>query len=121
MNTRRAFSVAAFGTAAGGLMIQTGLAQPAGQRPQEADRLPDRGAPRGRIGAATRGDPSAEGVLALDLVAPLRGAGLTSTDQPSLHYLLSGRVTQPMRLAISTPGRSRPLADLELPRARLAG
>jgi hypothetical protein len=51
----------------------------------------------------------------------LRGVGLTSIDQPTLNYLLSGRITQPMRLMISTPGQARPLADLELPRPRLPG
>jgi hypothetical protein len=121
MNTRRAFSMAAVGIAAGGLLVQTGLAQPAGQQPPGMDSLRDRSTPRGRIGTNTRSDPSDHGALALELVAPLRDVGLTMTGQPSLYYLLSGRVTQPVRWAISTPGQSRPLAYLELPRTRPAG
>jgi hypothetical protein len=121
VNTRRAFSVAALGTAAGGPLVRTGLAQPTGQQSQRTDSLGDRGKPKGRVGAATRGDLSADGALALDLVAPLRGVGLTRIDQPALYYLLSGRVTQPIRLTISTPGQSRALANLELPRTRLPG
>ncbi len=121
MNTRRVFSMAALGTAAGGPLVRTGLAQPAGQQPSVTDSWWDRSTPRGRIGTNTRSDPSDHGALALELVAPLRDVGLTMTDQPSLYYLLSGRVTQPVRLAVSTPGRSRPVADLELPRARPAG
>src|SRR5689334_17341626 len=121
MDTRRAFSMAALGTAAGGLLVCSGQAQPAEQQSQGTDSLRNRGAPRGRVGAATRGGPGADGMLTLDLVAPLRGVGFTSIEQPSLYYLLSGRATQPMRLTISTPGQSRPLADLELPRVRPAG
>jgi Domain of Unknown Function (DUF928) len=120
MNTRRAFSMAAIGGAAGCLLVQTGLAQPAGQL-QGTDGLQNRSTPRGRIGAIIRSDPSDHEALAPELVAPLRGVGLTMTDQPSLYYLLSGRVTHPVRLAISTPGQSRPLAYFELPRTQPAG
>jgi Domain of Unknown Function (DUF928) len=95
------------------------VAQTAGQQSRTSDSLQDRGAPRGRVGAATRGDPSTGGALALDLVAPLRGPGLTRSEQPSLYYLLSGRVFRPLRLTISTPGQSRSLADLELLPTRL--
>jgi Domain of Unknown Function (DUF928) len=121
MSTRRAFSVAAIGTATGGLLVRTGLTQPVGQQPQGTESLRNRGTPGGRIGTTIRSDPGDRGALALELVAPLREVGLTSSDQPSLYYLLSGRATQPMRLAISTPGRSRPLADLDLPHPRSAG
>ena len=90
------------------------------------DGLRDRGAPTGRTGAATRGAGSAGGELRLDLVAPLRGVGLASTNQPALCYILSrgspsGETAQPMRLAISTSGQARPLANLELPRAQPSG
>jgi hypothetical protein len=111
--------MAALGLAAGDPWARDGLAQSAGQQSRRNDSLQDRGAPRGRVGAATRGDPSTGGALALDLVAPLRGLGLTRSEQPSLYYLLSGRVSQPLRLAISTPGQSRSLANFELPPTRL--
>jgi hypothetical protein len=112
--------MAAIGVAAGGLLAKTGLAQPGGQQ-QETDSFWNRTIPRGRIGATTRSGSSDHEVLALELVAPLRDVGLTWTDQPSLYYFLSPRVTHPVRLAISTPGQSRPLAYFELPRARPAG
>jgi Domain of Unknown Function (DUF928) len=121
MNTRRAFSIAAVGTAAGGLLVLPGPSWPAAQQPQRADSLQNRAMPRGRIGATTRSDPSDDKALALELVAPLRENGLTMKDQPSLYYLLSGRVIPPVRFAISTPGQSRPLADFELPRTQPAG
>jgi hypothetical protein len=126
MDTRRAFFAAVFGTAAAAAAAgRTGLAQPAPAGPQQgrggaADEggLADRGAPAGRIGAATRsGAQSADGGLALDLVAPPRGVGLASGDQPTLFYLLSGRPPGPVRFAISIPGQARPLANVELPRA----
>ncbi len=124
MDTRRAFLALAFGAAGAAMARGNGSAQSVGEQPQgqapQGDSLEDRGAPTGRTGAATRGARSLDGELALDLVAPLRGVGLTSVDQPELCYLMSGRTTQPMRLAISTPGEARPLADFELPRGQPA-
>ena len=118
MVTRRAVLSLTFGAAGAAMTPASGQQQ--GQVREEGG-LRDRGAPTGRTGAATRGARSADGELTLDLVAPLRGVGLTSTDQPDLCYVLSGRVAQPMRLAISTRGQARPLANLELPRGRPAG
>ncbi len=127
MDTRRAFFGLAFGAAGAVMLRQTGSAQSVdgqrqgGQQQDQAmqgDGLQDRGAPTGRTGAATRGGRSVDGGLALDLVAPLRGVGLTSVDQPELCYVLSGRTVQPVRLTISTPGQARPLANLELARAQ---
>ena len=118
MGTRRAVLGLALGAAAA---WRTGAAQPAGDQQQgQAGEggLRDRGAPAGRTGAATRG---ADGEATLDLVAPLRGVGLCSTDQPELCYLLSGRAARPARLAISTPGQARPLASFELPRGHSSG
>ena len=138
MDTRRALLCLALGAAGAASARRTGSAQssdgqPGGQasgqkRGEAGDDggLRDRGAPTGRTGAATRGARSRDGELALDLVAPLRGVGLTSVDQPVLCYVLlggpsPGETAQPMRLAISTPGQARPLANLELPRAQLSG
>lgn len=125
MNARRRLLGLALGTAGAAVAWRTGLAQSTSGQPQggqaSSGDLPDRGAPTGRTGAATRGARSADGNLLLDLVAPLRGAGLTSVDQPELCYILSGRTTRPLRLTISTPGQARPLANLELPHAPLSG
>ena len=119
MDTRRAFFALTFGAVGAAMLRQPGSAQSAAQQQGQAvpeDSLQDRGAPTGRTGAATRGARSLDGELALDLVAPLRGVGLTSIDQPELCYVMSGSSMQPVRLAISTPGRARPLADFPLPR-----
>lgn len=118
--TRRAFVSWGVGAAAAAMARRGAAAQPAGgqQRDQAGGGgLRDRGAPTGRTGAATRG---VDGEMALDLVAPLRGIGLTSTDQPELCYVLSGRAA-PLRLAISTPGQARPLAALNLPHPQAPG
>lgn len=109
--SRRAFLGMGFGVAAAVLTRQA-MGQQQGQAGEGG--LRDRGAPTGRTGAATRG---ADGEMTLDLVAPLRGVGLTATDQPDLCYILSGRAAQPMRLAVSAPGQARPLANLALPHA----
>lgn len=114
VGTRRAFVGWSFGAAVAAAARRAG-----GQQQGQAGEggLRDRGAPTGRTGAATRG---ADGELMLDLVAPLRGIGLTSADQPELCYLLSGRAA-PARLAISTPGQARPLATLDIPRVQPSG
>lgn len=118
MGTRRMLLGLTFGAAAA--RRAAAAAQPTGQAGGEGG-LRDRGAPTGRTGAATRGARSGDGELTLDLVAPLRGVGLTAADQPELCYLLSNRTARPMRLAISTPGQARPLANLELPRGWPSG
>jgi hypothetical protein len=124
MDKRRAFLGTILGTAALAMTQRTGLAQPtAGQQQGQAsgESLPNRGRPTGRIGAATRSARTATGDLALDLVAPLRGVGLTSVDQPTLCYVLSGNRTQPVRLAISMPSQARPIANLEVPHVQRSG
>ena len=87
--------------------------QPADE--DEADTLKPRGAPTGRVGAATRGIHPGMQNLALDLVAPPRGVGFTSSDQPTLCYLLTGSANGPLHLTITMRGQPRPLADLQLP------
>lgn len=121
--TRRALFGLAFGATV--MTRRTGLAQSTDSQQQnqamDEDGLQDRGAPTGRTGAATRGAGSVDGGLTLDLVAPLRGVGLTLVDQPELCYVLSDRTVQPGRLTISTPGRARPVADFALPHAQSPG
>jgi len=114
-DSRRAFLGVGFGAAAA-VLTRRAVGQQQGQAGEGG--LRDRGAPTGRTGAATRG---ADGEMTLDLVAPLRGVGLTATDQPDLCYILSGRAAQPMRLAVSAPGQARPLANLALPRVPSSG
>ncbi|MEW6219666.1 MAG: DUF928 domain-containing protein [Thermodesulfobacteriota bacterium] len=87
---------------------------------------PRRGAPRARIGGATRGSHGSQPVVAV--LAPDH-VGLTSQDQPDLFWYISQPVTQPVELAIIDPERPAPLLEERLdgvPRAgiqrwRLAG
>ena len=111
----RAFLGVGFGAAAAVLTPQAN-AQQQGQAGEGG--LRDRGAPTGRTGAATRGG---DRDTTLDLVAPLRGVGLTAADQPELCYVLSGRAAEPPRLAVSAPGQARPWASLALPRVPSSG
>ena len=121
MRARRAV----LGAAAGACGIAlVGRARPvAGQQGQASDsgELRNRGAPTGRTGAATRGGHSANGDVTVQLVAPLRGVGLALGDQPSLYYVMQGRVDGVFRLTLSTAGQSRPLADFRVPLSRTGG
>ena len=121
MPSRRTFLGLAGGAA--GLAPGSAFAQGAAGQPQgdSESALPDRGAPTGRTGAATRGAQGAAGNLTLNLVAPLRGVGLSSANQPELYYVLSGGITHPVRLTISIHGQARPLADFQLPPAARSG
>jgi len=104
-----------FGMLAGIGASQGSMAQQSTDQDDE-DTLQPRGAPTGRVGAATRGAVrGGPQNLALDLVAPSQAVGLTSVDQPTLCYLLTGTASGPLRLTISMRGQSRPLADVELP------
>jgi Domain of Unknown Function (DUF928) len=116
VTTRRTFSRTIFGMlAAIGASPVSMAQQPADEDDQ--DTLQPRGAPTGRVGAATRGIMR-EGAqnLALDLVAPTQAVGLTSVDQPTLCYLLTGTTSGPLRLTVTMRGQAKPLADVELPR-----
>ncbi|MGE0415436.1 MAG: DUF928 domain-containing protein [Acetobacteraceae bacterium] len=106
---------------AGALATPPVLAQPAGQT-QTAEGLRNgRGAPTGRIGAATRMGENTGQDLTLDLVAPLQGTGLAASDGPALFYLMSGTARGRLRLTISQPRQIRPLADLDLARTNGPG
>ena len=122
MQTRRALLSALIGTG-GAIAAEARAAQPPGGQQDRSNggELQDRGAPRGRTGAATRGSSSPGCDLALDLVAPLRGVGLSSAGQPALYYLLRGKTDDPLRLTISAAGRARPLADFRFASGPTAG
>jgi hypothetical protein len=92
--------------------------RPADDRtPPPDDRLPPRGAPTGRIGGATRG----QGGIALDLLAPERGAGRTSSASTALHYRLTGPAGRPLRATLSLATQARPVVDVSLPQPAGAG
>ena len=123
MRTRRALLGALIGTG-GAIAAEARAAQPPGGqqgRTNDGGDLQNRGAPTGRTGAATRGADSPNGDVTVDLVAPLRGVGLTSAGEPTLYYILQGRADQPFRLTISTSGQARPLADFEFRHSRVSG
>jgi hypothetical protein len=109
MITKRMFSTTALGLIATGAPRRAVRAQSTGQQSQA--ELPRRGTPTGRVGGAGR---DGETDQTLELVAPQVGIGLSSSDQPTLCYLLSGPVGGPLRLVISLPNRARPIADVAL-------
>jgi hypothetical protein len=92
--------------------------RPADDRTPPADTpLPPRGAPTGRIGGATRG----QGGIALDLLAPERGAGRVSSTATALHYRLTGPAGRPLRATLSLATQARPVVDVTLPTPAGAG
>jgi hypothetical protein len=114
VTTRRTFSMTVLGALAGIGASRFAMAQ---QAADDDDTLSPRGAPTGRVGAATRGITRGGAQnLALDLVAPSQAVGLSSSDQPTLCYMLTGNASGPLRLTITMRGQPKPLADVELPR-----
>jgi hypothetical protein len=81
----------------------------------DTDDLPARGAPSGRVGGATRGDGTADGALALDLVAPAKGTGVTMDPVPTLFYVASGPVALPVRFTVVLSSQAKPLVDVAIP------
>jgi hypothetical protein len=122
MITRRLVSMTGLGLIATGALEGAVQAQSTGQQPPVG--LRNRGAPAGRVGAATRTGIDGQKIdQTLDLVAPQVGIGLSSADQPTLCYLLARPISRPLRFVMSLHNQSRPVADLELhpppPLARL--
>jgi hypothetical protein len=116
VKTRRTFSMTVLGFLAGVWAPRGLLAQQSTDDQDDPDALKPRGAPTGRVGAATRGiHPGAAQNLALDLVAPPEGIGFTSADQPTLCYLMTGTAGGPLHLTVTLRGQARPLADVQLP------
>jgi hypothetical protein len=107
--------MAALGVLAGIWVSRGAMAQQQADDQDDPDSLKPRGAPTGRVGAATRGIQEGAQNLALDLVAPPQGVGLTSSEQPTLCYLLTGTASGPLHLTVTMRGQARPLADLQLP------
>lgn len=112
MISRRSVSMTGLSFIAAGALARIGHAQSSGQQSQAG--LRNNGAPTGRIGAATRTGVDRGNDQTLNLVAPAVGVGLSSSDQPTLCYLLSGPVNRPMRFVMSLRNQARPVADLEL-------
>jgi hypothetical protein len=121
MITRRLMSMTGLSLVATGTTPRFGHAQSDGQQNQPG--LRNRGAPTGRIGAATRTGVDGESDQTLNLVAPQVGIGLSSTPQPTLCYLLSKPIDRSFRFFMSLRNQSKPVADLLLhrlpPAARL--
>lgn len=107
--------MAALGILAGLWASRGVMAQQSADDQDDPDALKPRGAPTGRVGAATRGIQEGTQNLALDLVAPPQGVGFTSSDQPTLCYLLTGSSSGPLHLTVTMRGQARPLADVLLP------
>jgi hypothetical protein len=80
-------------------------------------RPPTRGAPAGRVGGGTRGLP---GRVAVAVLAPDH-VGLTTREQPTLHWFLTPDATAPVEITVVDPARSQPLLALTLPPPVRAG
>ena len=76
---------------------------------------PLRGAPGGRVGGASRGDPAGAALPTIELLAPDGHSGLTARATPTLYYYISRPVNLPIRVTISAPGQPRPLIETSLP------
>jgi hypothetical protein len=82
-------------------------------------RPPLRGAPGGRIGAATRGLPSAR-LPAIDVLAP-NHVGLTVREHPTLYWFISAPTDTRIQLTIVSDDSEKPLVEADAPRPVTAG
>ena len=79
---------------------------------------PTRGAPGGRVGAATRG-PQRE-VFVLAVLAPDQG-GLTTSEQPSLYWFISKSTSLAVEFTVTDSQNVEPILETRLPSPITAG
>ena len=83
---------------------------------------PPRGAPGGRVGGATRGTVKATMPLpTIELLAPDRNAGQTTSPTPTLYFYVSQPITWPTQFTISAPLRPEPVIEVNIPAPQRAG
>jgi hypothetical protein len=80
-------------------------------------RPPLRGAPGGRVGAASRGDMT----VTIEPLSPDAHSGLTASASPTLFYFISSGTNLPVKFAVRSPSEVRPLIDTTIPAPRAAG
>jgi len=81
-------------------------------------RPPLRGAPAGRLGAATRGGTAA--VSTLDVMAPDH-VGLTRQEQPTLYWFAASPIAVRLQLTLVSEDAEKPLIEVDLRPALGAG
>ena len=72
---------------------------------------PKRGAPGGRVGGGTRG--TQREVFMLSVLAPDH-TGLTTSEQPSLYWFISGSTSLPVELTVMDPEGIQPILETRL-------
>jgi Domain of Unknown Function (DUF928) len=102
---------------------QAPAASPDQQAPSEPEYKPPlRGAPGGRVGGASRGTVKATVPLpTIQLLAPDRNAGLTTSASPTLYFFISGPVGWRTQFTISAPNVPSPIVEADIPMPREAG
>jgi hypothetical protein len=79
----------------------------------------DRGVPALREGGATRG--SGRGLVVITLVPQIDEAALTMTDQPVLHWYLSGDTADPVAFTLIDPDAVDPIVEITVDGPHRAG
>jgi|GEM_PF-3670518 len=102
------------------------LAAAAGHRARAQDQdldedLPIKGAPKGRIGGASRGPRKGDPVIVLEVLAPARSVGETASPAPTLFYRCSDAIALPMRFTVSLRGQALPVIDVPIAAPRTGG
>ena len=87
-----------------------------------AYKPPARGVPGGRVGGASRGTVKETVALPkIELLAPDRHAGQTTSAIPTLYFYVSQPVAWPIQFTISAPARPDPVIEVNIPSPQRAG
>jgi len=107
------------------LLAQAALPSPAQDEGASAEpeyKPPARGAPGGRVGGASRGTVKVTTPLpTIQLLAPDRNAGQTTSPTPTLYYYVSRPIAWPTQFTISAPLRPEPVIEVNIPAPQQAG
>jgi hypothetical protein len=83
---------------------------------------PSRGVPSERVGGASRETTNGAILLpTIDLLAPDKHAGLTTSATPTLYFFVSQPVIWPMQFTISAAARPTPILEVSIPAPMAAG
>jgi hypothetical protein len=97
-------------------------AQDEGASAEPEYKPPARGAPGGRVGGASRGTVKVTVPLpTIQLIAPDRDAGQTTSPAPILYYYVSRPIAWPTKFTISAPLRPEPVIEVNIPAPQQAG
>jgi hypothetical protein len=91
-------------------------------QPKFEYKPPTRGVPGGRVGGASRGTVKATIPLpTIELLAPDRNAGQTTSPAPTLYFTVSRPISWPTKFTISAPSRPEPVIEVNIPPPQRAG